>query len=196
MTTRTLLLTLAACALSSCLLPDRPAPPRLFTPVTVAGSPHGVVAGPAVRIRPVRSPLHLREAIAWQRDDTEFGTYEQRRWTELPASYVEREFDDALATAGVAVVGSDEAPALTVDLLHFEEALAPAHEAVVELDVELASATRILLRRRFASRQPLSADDPSELARGIGVALDRVAADAARAIRDAAGVAAPAHRKR
>ena len=196
MTTRTLLLTLGACALSSCLLPDRPAPTRLFTPVTAATSPHGVVVGPTVRIRPVRSPLHLREAIAWQRNDTEFGTYEQRRWTELPASYVEREFDDALAAAGVAVVGSDEAPALSVELLHFEEALAPAHEAVVELDVELASATRILLRRRFASRQPLGSEDPSELARGIGVALDQATADASRAIREAAGVAGPVHRKR
>ena len=195
MTMRYLLMALGLGALSGCLLPDPPAPPRLFAPVSAMTAPHGTVAGPALRIRPVRSPIYLRDAMAWQRNDTEFGTYAQRLWTEQPATYVERALDDALAAAGVAVVTSDEAPALTVELRRFEEVLAPSHEAAVAVDVELAADAHVALRRSFESRQPLTGDDPVELARAIGTALDQVAADAARAIRAALPSARPVPRK-
>lgn len=177
-----------ACALlvvaSGCsnLLGERPAPPRFFAPVVAAPPSRVTAASPGVRMRPVRAPLHLREAMAWRRADAELGVYEQRRWTELPASYVERTLGDALAAEGVAVVDATGVPVLGVEVLAFEEALAPIHEAVVGFEVTVERAGKTILHRRVTAREPIADDDPANAARAMGKALDEATAQAAGAI--------------
>ena len=174
---------LSTFALAGCLFPERPAPARLFAPVVATRSAHPGASGLAVRLRPLRAPLHLREAIAWRRGEAEFGQYEQRQWTELPATYVERILDDALAADGIEITKRSDAPALALELRHFEEVLSPTHEAVVEVEMIVTIADRPVLERRVTSREPIPDDDPASVALAIGVALDEVATEVARSVR-------------
>jgi len=172
-----------AVALAGCLLPDPPAPPRYFTPSAAAGE----AARPpvAVRLGFVRSPLHLREAMTWRRSDVEYGFYEQRRWTELPATYVERALVRELFAADEPIATAPEAPLLSAELRAFEEVLSPAHQARVALAVELADAKCVRLRRTFEASRPLDGDDAAAVAHGIGEALDEVVRSTGDAVRAA-----------
>ena len=171
----------ASLALAGCLLPDPPALPRYFTPASPAGNARPPVA---VRLGIVRSPLHLREAMTWRRSDVEYGFYEQRRWTELPATYVERAIARELFGDG-AVATSADVPVVNGELRAFEEVLQPVHEARVALAVEVADARCLRLRRTFVASRPLDGDDPGAVAHGIGEALDEVVHTAGEAIRTA-----------
>ena len=169
----------------SCLLPDRPAPPRLFAPVTTPRTAHPGLSGKSIRIRPLRAPLHLREPMAWRRGEAEFGQYEQRRWTELPATYAERALNDALAADGIEITNRGDGPTLGVELLRFEEALSPVHEAVVEIAFELTSGGHTRIERRVSAREPVADDDPTTVAQAMGRALDTVAVEISRAVGNA-----------
>lgn len=173
----------ASLALAGCLLPDPPALPRYFTPA----GPTGDAARPpvAVRLGIVRSPLHLREAMTWRRSDVEYGFYEQRRWTELPATYVERALARELFAADAPLATALDAPIVNAELLAFEEVLAPVHEARVALAVEVADARCSRLRRTFVASRPLNGNDPGAVAHGIGEALDEVVRATGEAIRTA-----------
>jgi hypothetical protein len=183
---RAILLVVLACA--GCLLPAPPDPPRFFSPdvPTVARAPVDPPAGPGVRLSLVRAPLHLRELMTWRRSDVEYGFYEQRRWTELPSTYVERALDRELfAMQRVPVATGVDAPVVTTELLAFEEVLAPVHEARVAIAVTLSGPRCPAVRRAFTAARPLAGDDPVAVARGIGEALDEVAHAAAGMVRDA-----------
>jgi hypothetical protein len=165
------------------ILPVPPPPPRYFTPATAGADPTQPPV--AVRLGIVRSPLHLRESITWRRAD-ELGFYEQRRWAELPATYVERALARELYASDRPYHGiADGAPLVTVELRAFEEVLAPVHEARVALLVQMADARCVRIRGTFVAVRPLGADDPAALARGIGEALDEVARAIGVAVRRA-----------
>lgn len=170
-------------ALGGCLLPAPPPPPRYFAPDAPAPDP---AASPvAVRLGVVQSPLHLRETITWRRGD-EVGFYEQRRWAELPATYVERALARELYASDRPYADVPAgAPLVSVELRAFEEVLAPAHEARVAVAVRVADARCVRLRSTFAAARPLEGDDPAALARGIGEALDEVARAVGAAVRRA-----------
>ena len=176
--------TTVALALAGCLLPTPPPPPRSFAPA-LPGSERVLAAPPvpaALRIGSVRGPLHLREPMTWRRSDVEYGFYEQRRWTELPATYVERALERELG--GGSTVAAD-APVVTAEVRAFEEVLAPVHEARVAVAVELVDGRCVRLRRTFSASRPLTDDDPVAVARGIGEALDDVARAVGTAVREA-----------
>jgi ABC-type uncharacterized transport system auxiliary subunit len=169
--------------LGGCLLPTPPPPPRYFTPGMPAADP---TAPPvAVRLGLVQSPLYLRETIAWRRGD-EFGFHEQRRWAELPATYVERALSRELYASDRPYAGIPAgAPLVSVELRAFEEVLAPTHEARVAVAVEVADARCVRLRSTFAAARPLDGDDPTALARGIAEALEEVTRSVGAAVRRA-----------
>lgn len=176
-----------AAGLSGCLFPDPPAPPRYFAPEMPAATraPVEEPATPGVRLAVVRTPLHLRELMTWRRSDVEYGFYEQRRWTELPGTYVERALDRELfGMQRIPVASGPDAPVVTAEVVAFEEALAPAHEARVAITVTLSGPRCPRMRRTFAASRPLGGDDPVEVARGIGEALDEVARTAGETVRD------------
>lgn len=182
---RSAFLGLLVVGLAGCLLPAPPAPPRYFTADT--GDPIDPAASRpvAVRLAPVHGPLYLREQMTWRRSE-EFGFYEQRRWAELPSTYVERALARELfAAEREPPSGASAGPLVVAEVRAFEEVLAPAHEARVAIAVTVVDGSCVRLRRTFAASRPLSGDDPTATARGIGEALDEVAHAAAGAVRGA-----------
>jgi len=164
-----------ACLACGCLLPKPPAEPRYFTPG--AGDPEPAATahsadGPVLRLRRVRAAAYLRARMVWRRG-VEIGFYDLYRWTESPSRYAQ----DALETElyerrGFQPTTSAVAPALEASLESFDERLAPAHEAVVSLDVQLVDAKRdVLLDRAFEVARPIQGDSPEAIAAALGDAL-------------------------
>lgn len=173
---------LAAAALfcAGCVFHEAP-PPRYFAPPSALASAADPPADPVpavrpVRLRRVRAAGYLGEQIAWRGSDVERGLYEQRRWTEFPSRYLERAMAEALdRTPGVRRVESGSVATLDLELVSFDEVLAPTHEADVEVVAALRDADQtIVFQRVFAARRPVVDGEPASSARAMGVALDDV----------------------
>jgi hypothetical protein len=180
------LLVVIACA--GCFLPSPPAPPRYFAPSEPAEPrpPTPTPAATGARLAIVRSPLHLREQMTWRRSDVEYGFYEQRRWAELPGTFVERALARELfVVQRIPSGGGPDAPIVTAELIAFEEVLAPAHEARVGFVLTVADSRCVRLRRSLVASSPLDGDDPVAVAHGVGLALDEVVRTAGEAVRQA-----------
>ena len=147
---------------AGCVFRNAPEP-RFFRPESAAldgaaDAPSGR-AGIPLRLRPVQGTPLLRERIVWRASSVEYGLYEQRRWSELPASYVERALESALrATPGIRLTDEPGAAVLRVEVVAFDEVLAPARVAAVSLAVKLvdsraASTHRSHLQRGGADRE-------------------------------------------
>lgn len=170
----------AAVVFAGCVFRDPP-PPRYFAPpsaLTAADDPPATPARPTitVRLRRLHAANYLGQQITWRVSDVERGLYEQRRWTEFPSRYVERAMVQALdRTPGVRRVESGHVPTLDLDLIAFDEILAPAHEA----DVEVVAALRdpdqaAVFDRAFTARRSIPDAEPASVARAMGAALDDV----------------------
>lgn len=173
-------LAVAAVVVSGCVFHDAP-PPRYFAPpsaLTAADDPPAAPARPTitVRLRRLRAANYLGEQIAWRVSDVERGLYEQRRWTEFPSRYVERAMVQALdRTPGVRRVESGHVATLDLELIAFDEILAPAHEADVEVVASLRDPDQAaVFERAFSARQSIPDADPAAAARAMGAALDGV----------------------
>ena len=177
--------------LGGCLL-RTPDPPRFFRPGSAAleaaaedqGDPPAA-GGIAIRLRGVRSEPFLRERIVWRVSEVEYGLYEQQRWIDVPAHYVERALGRRLReTPGLRLTNDPQAVALHVDVLAFDDVLAPTHEANVTLAVTLEDrAHGRLLMRTLDARAGIENDDPASMAKAMGQALDDAVAQVADAVR-------------
>ena len=177
--------------LGGCLL-RTPDPPRFFRPGSAAleaaaedQADPPAAGGIAIRLRGVRSEPFLRERIVWRVSDVEYGLYEQRRWIDLPAHYVERALGGRLReTPGLRLTNDPRAVALHVDVRAFDDVLAPTHEANVTLAVTLEDrAHGRLLMRTLDARAGIENDDPASMAKAMGQALDDAVAQVADAVR-------------
>jgi len=177
--------------LGGCLL-RTPDPPRFFRPGSAAleaaaedQADPPAAGGIAIRLRGVRSEPFLRERIVWRVSEVEYGLYEQRRWIDLPAHYVERALGERLReTPGLRLTNDPRAVALHVDVLAFDDVLAPTHEANVTLAVTLEDrAHGRLLMRTLDARAGIENDDPASMAKAMGQALDDAVAQVADAVR-------------
>ena len=177
--------------LGGCLL-RTPDPPRFFRPDSAAleaaaedQADPPAAGGIAIRLRGVRSEPFLRERIVWRVSEVEYGLYEQRRWIDLPAHYVEQALGRRLReTPGLRLTNDPQAVALHVDVLAFDDVLAPTHEANVTLAVTLEDRARgRLLMRTLNARAGIENDDPSSMAKAMGQALDDAVAQVADAVR-------------
>jgi ABC-type uncharacterized transport system auxiliary subunit len=139
-----------------------------------------------IRLRAVRARPFLRERIVW-RTPTEYGMYEQRRWSELPEAYVERAIASALRReAHIEFTNDARAPTLSANVTAFDEVVAPTHVANVAVDASLTAADgRRLFERRFSAEAGIADDDPRSIVHAIGVALDDVSAQVARSVAEA-----------
>jgi len=182
-------------ALAGCVFRQSDAP-RFFRPDSVALSPDPVLGDAAtartIRLRAVRARPFLRERIVW-RTPTEYGTYEQRRWSELPEAYVERAIASALRReAHIDLTDDARAPTLSANVTAFDEVVAPTHVANVAIDASLTAADgHRLFERRFSAEAPIADDDPSSLVHAIGAALDDVSAQVARSVAETLKGGAP-----
>ena len=177
---------LALCA-GGCLFRTAEAP-RFYRPASVAldgaddTSTNGHPAADAARGEPARVRLHtvrsapfLRERMVWRASDVEYGFYEQRRWSELPSRYVRRALATTLETTpGVLLVDDVSAPRLDVEVLAFDEVVAPKHEASVVLAATVRQGERTMLDRTYAARVAVATDDGAGTAQAMGKALDEV----------------------
>ena len=177
--------------LGGCLL-RTPDAPRFFRPgsatldATAGDDANPPAAGGiAIRLRGVRSEPFLRERIVWRVSEVEYGLYEQRRWIDLPAHYVERALRTRLrATPGLRLTNDLRAVALRVDVMAFDDVLAPAHAANVALAVALEDPVRgRFFVRIFDARVGIENGDPASTAKAMGQALDTAVAQVADAVR-------------
>jgi ABC-type uncharacterized transport system auxiliary subunit len=174
---------LLACALliNGCLFHDPP-PPRYYAPpsallTTEDDPPTDPAPGVrAVRLRRVDAASYLGEQIVWRGSDVERGMYEQRRWTEFPSRYLERAMARALdRTPGIDRVNNGRVPTLDLELISFDEILAPWHAADVMVVASLRDADqRTIFERTFVAQQPIADANPASTARAMGAALDEV----------------------
>jgi uncharacterized lipoprotein YmbA len=182
-------------ALAGCVFRQADAP-RYFRLDSLALSPESAlgdgVPARTIRLRAVRARPFLRERIVW-RTPTEYGMYEQRRWSELPESYVERAIASALRReAHIDLTDDARAPTLSANVAAFDEVLAPTHVANVAVDASLtATDGHRLFDRRFSAEAAVADDDPRSLVHGIGAALDDVSAQVARSAAETLKVGAP-----
>jgi ABC-type uncharacterized transport system auxiliary subunit len=186
---------LVSIALAGCVFRQTDAP-RYFRPDSVALSPEPVSAdgSPArtIRLRAVRARPFLRERIVW-RTASEYGMYEQRRWSELPEAYVERAIASALRReAHIELTDEAGAPTLSANVTAFDEVVAPTHVANVAVDASLTAPDgRRLFERRFSAEAAITDDDPRSLVRSMGAALDDVSAQVARSVAETLKDGAP-----
>jgi ABC-type uncharacterized transport system auxiliary subunit len=188
---------LVSIALAGCVFRQSDAP-RYFRPDSLALSPEPTRqdAAPArtIRLRAVRARPLLRERIVW-RTPTEYGMYEQRRWSDLPEAYVEQAIASALRRqTNIDLADDARSPTLYANVTAFDEVVAPTHFANVAVDVVLTSADgRRLLERGFSAEAAIADDDPASLVHAVGAALDDVSAQVARSVGEAL-TAVPAQR--
>jgi ABC-type uncharacterized transport system auxiliary subunit len=176
---------LAMLLLGGCIFRATEAP-RFYRPAAAALDDATGVENPApgasVRLGSVRGAPFLRERIVWRASPVEYGLYEQRRWVELPSRYVRRALRATLQSTPGLRFGEDAAAArLDVDLLAFEEVLAPVHEAHVAVTVVLRASTHTRLERTFAAHVPIASADGTATAESMGRALDDVVQQVAAA---------------
>jgi uncharacterized lipoprotein YmbA len=172
------------------------AEPRFFRPDSAllgdvqAGDPQPAPLQPmrVVRLRAVDGAPFLGERVVWRSSALEYGFYEQRRWHELPASYVERALLAAFRkSARVRVAEDMHVPSLRIVVSAFDDVLAPKHVASVEATASLRDVHgELLLERPFAAEVAIGGDDPATMAMAMGGALDMVATQIADAVADAA----------
>ena len=171
---------------AGCVFRNAPAP-RFFRPESAAldaveAPPVG--AGVPLRMRPVRGAPLLRERIVWRASPVEYGLYDQRRWSELPASYVERALEGALRAApGIRLTDQPSAAVLRVEVVAFDEVLAPARVATVSLAVKLVDTEQLrLIDHMFSAEVPIATETPAATAAAMGKALDEAVAAVAVAV--------------
>jgi len=178
---------------AGCLYRSAP-DPRFFRPQSAALD--GAAAAPStrsaqtvvpLRLRPVTGTPLLRERIVWRASPVEYGQYERWRWSELPEHYVERALESALlATQGVELTEEPGAPALSVEVVAFDEVLTPARVAAVSLAVDLVDRGRHrILDRTFGAQAPIADETPGATAAAMGKALDEAVAAVAAAVEEA-----------
>jgi ABC-type uncharacterized transport system auxiliary subunit len=181
------------------------APPRYFQPESralgaVVASDGRVTgaAGRRVRLRHVQAAPHLHERMVWRVSEVEFGYYEQRRWSEAPASYVQRALTyELFGRRGLRPGMPGKDATLDVKVLAFEELRAPAHEVSVVTAVRLADPSAPpVLEQRFEVRRPVPDDDPGSVARVAGQALDELIEEVGTAVEAALPVEPPVERRR
>jgi ABC-type uncharacterized transport system auxiliary subunit len=173
--------------LGACVFRETPEP-RFFRPDAssldaISDDAPSPSAAP-VRIRSVTAIPLLRERMVWRSSSVEYGLYEQWRWSELPESYVERALETAIRRIpGLRLTNDIAAPALRVEVTAFDEVVAPAPVARVELIVSLSDQKqRRILDRSFSAEVPIAGAVPGATAEAMGKALDQAVAEVAGAV--------------
>ena len=177
----------ASCALAAllalpaggCLSKSVSEPIRYFRPLAPEEATRPVETAAArdpapLRLRRVEAASHLGARVARRTSDVEVGFDDLVRWTDPPATFLERALAHELfETRGLARSEAGSAPRLDVNLLAFEEVRAPERAATVAAHVSLLG-DAAMLERTYTAQAPVRSGDPADLARAIGAALAEV----------------------
>jgi ABC-type uncharacterized transport system auxiliary subunit len=172
-------LCLLACA--GCLSKPSVLEVRTFVPALPEVSPPDARApGLRVRLDRVQSAAHLDEAIVWQQSATEWGRYDDRVWLEKPSHVLQRELERELfERRGCVRVDGRFDVVVGAELSHFEEVLAPKHEASVAVVVTWGGPDGTLRQSTKSARIAIEGDDPAAMAQAMGQAIGQVTAEVA-----------------
>lgn len=161
-----------------------PDPPRYFRPLAPAaeGAP-APLSSARLTLARIEAAEHLGERIVWRRSEVEFGFYDQERWTEPPARFLELAVARELFAKRGLRHAERGAPELQLRLLAMEEILLPQHKARVRVWLRLVDPLReAQLERWVEAEVPVAAEEAPAVARAIGLALDEVVREIADAV--------------
>jgi ABC-type uncharacterized transport system auxiliary subunit len=161
---------------------------RYFTP-EVATSPAEPSAPGELELKlgTVNSAAYIKDDIVYRDSNYEVRYYEETRWTENPEVYVRRALVQALfARHGLRQIVYGRGTTLDVDVLAFEEVLAPRHVGRVVLAYSMVDDRIVRAARSIMVERPI-ANVPKDMAASAMVeALSAALADAAAAVADRA----------
>jgi cholesterol transport system auxiliary component len=191
---------LVLAALAGCAL-TRNAPPleiRYFSPELPAPAPTLAFAstGEAIPLRlgQVDRSDVLGHRIVQRTSPVELALYETRRWTERPDEYVRRALLDALFEARpFARALAGPAPTLDVEILAFEEVLAPRHLGRVRLRYVLHDRRAVLASGQLVAEAAVVGDDFDAVVRAIATANRDAAAQLADRVQGQLCASPPTH---
>jgi cholesterol transport system auxiliary component len=134
------------------------------------------VARAELQLGQVSSASHLDERIAYRLSSAEVGFYDDRRWTELPESYLRRALERELfEEQGLQRIITGGGPTLDVELTAFEELRGKPTRARVTLRFSLHDERRSLLERSIDVEREVTAkagsDDAARLAQTLSTTL-------------------------
>lgn len=171
MTLRLFALALVTLSLSGCLFSDAPHS-RYFAPLLTLppAKPQGETL---LRFRGLNAPPYLKDRIVWRVSPEEVGMYDLRRWLSEPAEMVSTELTRELYQArGLRRSTAGSAPTLEVDLELFEEELAPAHLARIQLSALLVNREQeAMLEKSYRVERTIPGEEPEDMAQVMGQAL-------------------------
>jgi cholesterol transport system auxiliary component len=150
-----------------------------------------------VRLGRIEPDAHLRERIVSRVSPSELALYDGRKWTEVPDAYVRRALEHALfeerpfhqALAGAA-------PTLDIELIGFEEIMAPRHAGRVQLRYRLHDERTVLAMDVITVEREVKGSDFTTVVDAIGGALEAAASQVADRVANAPAVVTAACRPR
>jgi cholesterol transport system auxiliary component len=171
-----------ACALLS---KSEPNVPRYFSPETATATAAPPAPAPAsgleLRLGVVNADGYIKDKIVHRDSAFEVGYYEERLWTDKPEAYVRRALArDLFDRRGVREVVSGVGTTLDVDVVAFEEVMAPQHVGRIELTYVLYDDRVVRLSRSIAVERPIAAAKGDAaavqaMAEALSAAVDGVA---------------------
>jgi cholesterol transport system auxiliary component len=153
----TLVLT-SACALLS---KSEPNVPRYFSPETsdapATAPASSQASGLELRLGVVKAEGYIQDKIVHRDSTYEVGYYEERLWTDKPEAYVRRALARALFDRrAVREVVSGVGTTLDVDVVAFEEVMAPRHVGRIALTYVLYDDRVVRLSRSITVERPIA----------------------------------------
>jgi ABC-type uncharacterized transport system auxiliary subunit len=148
----------SACALLS---KSEPNVPRYFSPETsvapAAGTASAQASGLELRLGVVKADGYIQDKIVHRDSAYEVGYYDERLWTDKPEAYVRRALArDLFDRRGVREVVSGVGTTLDVDVVAFEEVMAPQHVGRIELNYVLYDDRIVRLSRSITVERPIA----------------------------------------
>ena len=157
---------------------------RYFTPEVAASPVEPSAPGELeLKLGTVNSAAYIKDDIIFRDSTYEIRYYAETRWTENPEVYVRRALVQALfARHGLRQIVYGRGTTLDVDVLAFEEVLAPRHVARVVLAYSMVDDRIVRSARSILVERPI-ANVPKDMAPSAMVeALSAALADAADAV--------------
>ena len=154
---------------------------------------------PQIELGRINSGINLREKIAFRDSTFEQGYYDDKRWTERPEVYVRRELERTLFEEhGFRRSLANQAPALEVEVVSFEEVLGPngTHNARIQLKIVIHDDRDSLLEKTITAERPVDknasgfAGVVQAMAQALDAAAEETAADVDRILKAKASSAA------
>ena len=171
---RTFLLILFAGSLAGCLSQNPPPKVRWFLPSVDSSSQSARTERVPLQLMRVTASSHLRDAMVWRSGDVEIFFDELNKWGATPAELVQDALEDVFFSGAFTPTTSASGARIEVDVRAFE---GTQTDARIELVVSLRLDSGTWIQQSFAASEALKGRSADELARALGVALERAATD-------------------